>query len=176
VLGLDTFEWYPKAKVETTFSNLFGDIGRLSLQTQDSTKVTAGDLLPILGAPPRFISVDGAHTSAAVLHDLGLAESLLAKGGIVAIDDFLNPRAIGVGEGAYRYFLGRDGRGLIPFAYCANKLFVAAGEDAARFSKEIWQFADKNPKLTMSVEFKRLLSQGRHWVELELLGRPVLVF
>ena len=29
VLGLDTFEWYPKAKVETTFTNLFGNTGRI---------------------------------------------------------------------------------------------------------------------------------------------------
>jgi SAM-dependent methyltransferase len=176
VLGLDTFEWYPKAKVETKFATLFGKPARLTLQTGDSTKATPGDLLSILGSPARFISVDGAHTSAAVLHDLNLAERLLAPGGIVAIDDFLNPRAIGVSEGAYRYFLTREGRGLIPFAFCANKLFAAAPADAARFSKQTFQFADKNPTLSMSAEFKRLLSQGRHWVELELLGHPVLVF
>ena len=39
-------------------------------------------------------SIDLAHTAAAVQSDLNLSEQLLGEGGIVAIDDILNSRAI----------------------------------------------------------------------------------
>jgi hypothetical protein len=176
VLGLDTFEWYAKKKVEANFNEIFGGVNRLTLVTLDSTQASAGDLHAALGTPPRFISVDGAHTAPAVLHDLELSESLLTPGGIVAIDDFLNPRAIGVGEGAYRYFLKFGENGLVPFAYCANKLFAARNDDAARWRAKCWTFAESNPSLSMSVEFDKLSKQGRNWVEQDLLGQSVLIF
>src|SRR5262249_39740941 len=89
-----------------------------------STEYDADSLLSgVLRAPPRFISVDGSHETHDVLWDLALAEQMLATDGIVALDDFLNPLALGVNEAANRFF--SVPRQLVPFAYIANKLFLA---------------------------------------------------
>ncbi len=175
VLGLDTFQWSPRERVDENFARLFGTPGRLVLTTGDSARFRPSDVVGELGGKPRFISVDGAHTAAAVLGDLTLAEQVLADGGIVAIDDVLNPRAFGVGEGAYRYFLARDGRGLAPFAYCANKLYAAHRRDVDRCRAAVWQFTRDNAGLGVADKFNRLLGQGRDWVEQALFGCPVLV-
>jgi hypothetical protein len=175
VLGLDTFQWYPRENVEKNFARVFGSPHRLTLTTADSTQVTAGDVVEKLGGKPMFISVDGAHTAPAVLHDLLLSEQILTDGGIVAIDDVLNPRAIGVGEGAYRYFLTRERKGLTPFAYCANKLYACHRHEAGRFSQAVWQFTRDNPGLKVADDFNDLLAKGRAWVEQDLFGLPVVV-
>ena len=176
VIGMDTFEWYPSEWVERNLRALFGDLDRLKLITKDSTKVILKEFQASLPNAPRFISVDGAHTSPAVLHDLELSEALLAPGGIVAIDDFLNCRAIGVSEGAYRYLLKRSVTKMVPFIFCANKLFVCRIEDVAYWRSQGWKFAESNPTLPMCIEFDKLLKKGRSWVEQELLGQPVLIF
>ncbi|HEX4053986.1 MAG TPA: class I SAM-dependent methyltransferase [Tepidisphaeraceae bacterium] len=176
IVGLDTFEFYPRPKVEKNFSAAFREKDRLILVTSDSTLATPQDLLISLRTNPRFISVDGAHTAQAVQSDLALSEKLLAPGGIVAIDDFLNPRAIGVGEGAYRYFISRGSAGLVPFAFCANKLYAARKADGDEFKRALWNFAAQNSDLAMSREFSRLAAQGKHWVEQELLESTVLIF
>jgi hypothetical protein len=175
VLGLDTFQWYPREKVADHFKGVFGESDRLTLMVADSTKVTPGDIVGALGGKPSFISVDGAHTSQAVLNDLRISEEILTKGGIMAIDDILNPRAIGVSEGAYRYFLSREGSGLAPFAYCANKLYVAHRSEVDRFRGAAWQFITDNPGLEICVQSNKLLEKGRHWVEQPLFGYPVVI-
>src|SRR5277367_6220785 len=45
VVGLDTFEWYPRSGVEQTFARVFGKPTRLQLVTSDSTKVSPADVL-----------------------------------------------------------------------------------------------------------------------------------
>jgi hypothetical protein len=70
----------------------------------------------------RFISVDGGHTSEATCHDLKLAERLLCKGGIVALDDILNPDWTGVISGLVRYL--SEGGTLVPCALIPNKLLL----------------------------------------------------
>jgi hypothetical protein len=176
VLGLDTFQWYPREKVIENFDRIFGQPDRLLLLTGDSTQIQPAEIQDKLGGKPCFISVDGAHTATAVLNDLNLSQQILADGGIVAIDDLLNPRAIGVSEGAYRYFLSREkAADLAPFAYCANKLFAAHRRDVARFHEAAWQFTRSNPTLKVVSDFNQLLAKGRDWVEQQLLGCPVLI-
>jgi hypothetical protein len=175
VLGVDTFQWYPREKVDENFKRVFGNPDRLALVTGDSTQMQPAEIVKKLGRKPSFISVDGAHTASAVLNDLKISQEILAEGGIVAIDDIFNPRAIGVSEGAYRYFLSREGEGLAPFAYCANKLYAAHRADVARFNEVVWQFTRSNPGIKVADEFNRLLVNGRSWVEQELLGSPVVI-
>jgi hypothetical protein len=52
-----------------------------------------------------------------------LAEEVISKEGMVAIDDFLNPAAFGVNEAVNQFFL--QPRNLVPWAYLPNKLFLA---------------------------------------------------
>jgi hypothetical protein len=175
VLGLDTFQWYARERVDETFKRVFAQPDQLVLWTEDSTRTAPGQVLEKLGGKPRFISIDGAHTAAAVLNDLMISEQVLADRGIVAIDDVMNRHAIGVGEGTYRYFLNRDSQGLVPFAFGANKLYVALHRDVKRCHEAAWNFTRSNPGLKVTDHFNQLLTTGRDWVEQDLFGFPVVI-
>lgn len=97
------------------------------------------------GARVRLMSVDGDHARAAVLHDLALAEAVLAPGGLIAADDLFNPWYPGVTEALYDFC--RSGRetgvhDLEPVAFVApngpvetgaGKLFLARSAYARRY-------------------------------------------
>ena len=106
---------------------------------------------------------------------MSLAEQALAQGGVVALDDFLNPRAIGVCEGAYRYLLQSTAR-LRPFVYAANKLFLAEPKYHKLYRAGIETFLEQRPELSMTVEFRRLEKMGRNYVEQMLVDTPVIIF
>jgi hypothetical protein len=103
-----------------------------------------------------------------------LAQKLLHDGGIIAVDDFLNPRAIGVSEGTYRFFLESE-PSLRPFAYCANKLYLAEPRYHDRYASAFWTLAKEFPELPMIQAFNRWLQMGRNYVEQDLLGNKVLL-
>ncbi len=75
-------------------------------------------------------SIDGSHHLEDVMHDLSLADAVLADDGFVAYDDFLNPNCMGVNEAFFRYAFKVDGASmnLVPFAYVTNKLFLCRPE------------------------------------------------
>lgn len=77
----------------------------------------------------RFFSVDGGHTEAITVNDLRLAERSIAPGGIVALDDILNPHWTGVISGLARY--NAEGGALRAMALVPNKLFLCASNDVA---------------------------------------------
>ena len=96
VTGVDLFRGISTKDVTAHFQRVFGDTERLDLVQQDSGKLDAAGVLDTLHqVRPRFISVDGDHGAKAVAHDLALAADLLGEGGIIAVDDYLNPMAIG---------------------------------------------------------------------------------
>jgi hypothetical protein len=175
VLGLDTFQWYSREAVQENFKRVFAQPERLVLWAEDSTRSTPAQVVEKLGGKPRFISVDGAHTAAALLSDLMISEQILAGGGIVAIDDVMNPHAFGVSEGTYRYFLNRDRQGLVPFAFGANKLYTAHHRDVKRCHEAAWEFTRSNPGLKLTDDFNKLLEKGRDWVQQDLFGFPVVI-
>ncbi len=93
------------------------------------------------GATVRLFSVDGDHTKDAVLHDLALAESVLAPGGVIAADDLFNPWYPTVTEALYDFFRGAS-HDLEPIAFVAangpvetgaGKLFMARKAFARRY-------------------------------------------
>src|SRR5215218_153441 len=66
---------------------------RVYVLEQDTLALTANRILVNTGDdadphPFRFISIDGAHDYEHALHDLMLAHTMLATGGIVALDDW----------------------------------------------------------------------------------------
>lgn len=81
----------------------------------------------------RFISVDGGHTADITRSDLRLAQGRLVEGGIVVLDDILNPDWLGVVTGLANYLA--DGGTLIPFALSANKLYLATSAEYAHTYK-----------------------------------------
>ena len=48
----------------------------------------SSDYSTVLEGTFRFVSVDGSHDADTVLSDLHLAERMLVKGGVVALDDW----------------------------------------------------------------------------------------
>lgn len=177
VFGIDIFRYgNTEDEVYETFRAAFGEGHRLKLSHLSSTDLSPAGLTDLVGGNRmRWISIDGSHEGDAVCHDLVLAESLLADHGVIAVDDFLNSRAIGVSEGAYRYFLKVGEGRLMPFACCGNKLFVARSADYANLHAAALKFLADNPDLTMSQTFETWRKNGDHWVDFVLLGAKCLV-
>jgi hypothetical protein len=123
----------------------------------------------------RWISIDGGHTADSVCNDLILAEAVLADRGVVAVDDFLNSRAIGVSEGTYQFFLNKNSNCLVPFAYCGNKLFVCRRAAHEFYQSMTLQFLHDNQQLPLSQTYFSWKSKGDNWVNFDLLGHKCLV-
>lgn len=175
VVGIDTFAWSDKNLVLGVFSEVFGSNRSLALYQADSRTLRPPDVLGYFGGrKPAFISVDGDHNAAPVCADIELAEAVLAEGGIVAVDDFLNPSAIGVSEGTYRFFFEKP-RLLRPFCYSANKLFLAEPRYHEFYRSGIIEFARQRPDLHPNREFVHQLSSTPEYVDQALLGAKVLI-
>lgn len=98
----------------------------------DALRVLVGDSMVLRpedvlthsdGRKFRIISVDGGHTAEHVMNDLGLASQVIVGGGVIFLDDFLNPHWPGVHEGYVRYMLHAN-RNLAPVIYADNKLLL----------------------------------------------------
>ncbi|UWR22520.1 class I SAM-dependent methyltransferase [Sulfitobacter sp. S190] len=122
IVGYDIFNENQVPRVEDALGAGFGGLGNIRLVQVDSTTLTPERVLRDCGGAPVFISVDGSHEAEPVLSDMRLAEAVLDPRGIVAMDDVLNPVALGVNEAVGRYLNG-DAPQLVPFAYVANKMF-----------------------------------------------------
>ena len=177
VIGVDIFQYgNTEAEIYELFGSLFADSkDRLSLIRSSSQDLDGGQLRQAAGGNTySFISIDGGHTATAVCNDLITCESVLGPRGIIAIDDFLNPMAIGVSEGTYRYFLNSDNN-LVPFAWCANKLFVCRRACAGKYADMVLEFINKFPTIPVSKRFLELRQNGDHWVNQDLLGGKCLI-
>jgi hypothetical protein len=177
VVGIDTFQWSNSDEVVATFARLFGSADGLRLIKASSRDFTPASLLEALGGrKASFISVDGDHTAMAVRSDLFLVQEVLSEGGVIVIDDFMNSRAIGVSEGAYRYLLASEDAPIRPFANCLNKLFVADRKYHDTYRAAIAAMLEEAPDLPQAQEFVRMQKMGQGYVEQELLGSKVLLF
>jgi hypothetical protein len=175
VVGIDPFEWSPRQTAVDALTRAFGSLDGLALVTADSRSLNAGDLLAMLGnVQPSFISIDGDHSSEAVRSDLVLATAALRPGGIIAVDDFMNPRAMGVSEGVYRYFLLDERGSMRPFAHCGNKLFVAERHYHEMYCNAISLFFEQEPTLPMVQQFNSFRNLGPSYVEQHILGVTVI--
>jgi hypothetical protein len=88
----------------------------------NSADITAKeDRAELSGNDIHFVSIDGDHTFEGALRDMRLSKSLINPGGILALDDFLNPGCLGTTESALLFLQESD---FEPICYIANKLFV----------------------------------------------------
>jgi len=131
IVGLDTFQYVDQNRVLAFLNPVSADYDKISLIKGLSREWNASDIVAKLGAPSRFVSIDGSHDKLDVLWDLKLAEELASKEGVVAVDDFLNPTALGVNEAVNQFFL--EPRNLVPWAYLPNKLLLARPTWAHRY-------------------------------------------
>ena len=121
-----------RIRPEADLAAAFGSLGNIALVQVDSTTLTPARVQSDCGGAPVFMSIDGSHEADPVLSDMRLADAILDPAGIVAMDDVLNPLALGVNEGVAR-FLSQPAPGLVPFAYVANKLFCCRPDHQALY-------------------------------------------
>jgi len=137
----------PPGSDEETFETFHANMARFGYAeacetiVADSGTLDAASLRARLGANIRLFSVDGAHGHGAVMHDLALAESVLAPGGVIAADDLFNPWWPGTTEAIYD-FLRSTTHDLVPIALVAangpietgaGKLMLARASHASRY-------------------------------------------
>jgi hypothetical protein len=108
----------------------------VTILERDSRAVTTDVILQSLGARCQFVSVDGDHTMDGARLDLHLAETVLAPGGIVSVDDFPNMACPGVTEAVLRYSIEAPD-GLAPFLQVSNKLFMTQRAHTERYRQAI---------------------------------------
>jgi hypothetical protein len=140
---------------------------RSTILARDSQTLTPAELLA-LGGPIRLFSVDGGHTRGHAGHDLALAEACLAPGGVVLLDDFLNPAWPGVTEAAILH-LHHPANALAPLAICGGKLFLARRVDHAA-----WCLALAERLLPWAASAQPLELAGMRCWRLAFTGQPEL--
>ena len=174
VLGVDTFQMAAREKVLEHLQPVITACKVMpSLLQSFSTNCRVEQLLGRLLQRPRFISVDGSHERDDVYYDLELAEQLLAPGGVIAVDDFLNPMTFGVNEATHIFFARP--RRLVPWVYCQNKLFLSDRQWVARYRAMIEERVRGDEIEPHSARFRQLEKDSRLLVEQKLWGSPVLL-
>src|ERR1700730_7384251 len=163
VVALDTFQFVPLETVKRAVAPIADPESIVWLQTS-STLCSSRQLLQILGADPRFISIDGSHECDDVFWDLRLAEDMLAPRGLVAVDDFMNMVAMGVNVGVHKFFA--TPRNLAPFAYTSNKLFLCRPQLAPSYKHAFEQ-------MVVADQIEPLSAKGL--VERTLWGKSLVV-
>ena len=115
---------------------------RLRLHRGPSTGLGQRQWRELLGAPARFVHVDGEHTRSAVRNDLALAAGFLAPSGAILVDDVLHPWFPDVTLGVADFLNGHpelravalfDRQG--PMRNGGPKLLVTAVEDEDRYKQ-----------------------------------------
>jgi hypothetical protein len=137
-VGVDMFEYLTIEKFQAYFDEKFSpkqlaEISdfRWSVLAKPSCDISAAQLFGELGSEARFVSVDGSHEYDDVLWDLRVAEQVLAAGGIISADDFINPICLGVTAAIYHFLDATPA--LVPFAHVSNKLFLCRPGWADRY-------------------------------------------
>lgn len=174
--GFDTFQWVPEEEAMLNLHRACGQDAPFRMIAGDSSELTPEGLAAVLGAPAAFASVDGSHDAGPVEHDLRLADAATAPWGLVALDDFYNPMAIGVTEGLFR-FVARGEGDLAPVAFCKNKLLLAREAHAEHYAAQFLRFCETTTELkSVRAWLEMHERQGEHWVRQRFLDRLVWVF
>jgi hypothetical protein len=175
VLGIDIYTDISEDDVTANIIAACGDSSRLRLLKADSTTLKAETLLDqFTGARPRFVSIDGSHISEHVCSDLCLAESIIGDCGIIALDDFLNPLAIGVSAGFYKFFMNSK-ETLVPLAYGSNKLYLCTKASKGYYEDAIFRFVMDYEFLPTAQDFTSRQLRGRQWIEQKIFANKLLI-
>lgn len=159
VVGVDLFTNPTLAEVQNTIRPVIADTRAILILLQcHSVELDAATLLQHLNEKARFISVDGSHERNDVYWDLCLAEQLIAPGGIVAVDDFINPAAFGVNEATHLF--SSHPRRLVPWAYIENKPFLCQSPWAQRYRDMLEAIATRDQTEAHSKHFRRMRTRA----------------
>ena len=125
----------------------------------DSSSLTLLDKVELMRdrGPFRLFSVDGCHTVEHTLSDLWTAQDCLAPGGVVILDDFMQPHWPGVTHATHLFCA--DAPRLAPFLYAYHKLFFVGVGWHAHFVEACAQALGHNEALRTTTMFgHRVLS------------------
>ena len=186
VVGVDTFSYVAMPEFLNGFMEIVGPYllqraGGLTELGTSLIEANSTDVGPIElrahfgGADARFISIDGSHEFDDVVWDLQVARSLLAPGGIVAVDDYLHPICLGVTAATDRFLA--TCQDLVPFAYVANKLFLSRPGWADRYRNETEQAILRDQTDLKAQRFKGHFDRGeagRRDIEAQYTGYRIL--
>jgi predicted O-methyltransferase YrrM len=174
IIGLDTFQYVTldQIKIHLSHGNLI-DYVNLKLIKGLSNEWSANELLSELGGSARFVSIDGSHEKEDVYWDLRIAEEIISVRGIVAVDDYLNPMTLGVNEAVNHFF--NQPRNLVPWAYIANKLFLARPSWAEEYKKYLEDLVMQDDSDIRSKTFHENLKISRPHVEVKVFNHKIII-
>jgi hypothetical protein len=109
------------------------------VQKADSMTLSSNDILGRIGRV-RIFSVDGGHLYHHVAHDLPLAFSTMAPGGVIIVDDFCNSEWPEVTSATYDFVRAQEGK-IVPAILTRNKLYLAPPEIASAYGEIATRFA-----------------------------------
>ncbi len=126
----------------------------------DSIALTALDKTKIMErrGPFKLFSVDGCHTAEHTFNDLITAQEFLSPGGILILDDFMQPHWPGVTE-AVNMFYNRSVPKVKPFfCYCHKLFFVGYGWHEVLLQACLSRFEGRDNARTTAMFGSRVLS------------------
>ena len=130
-INLDSSGRGDLASFKSNLDKFHIDSSRVRVFKGSSEDVKPDYVLQEVG-PVRFFSVDGGHWKSIVQNDLRLAESTLAAGGIIALDDYCRAEWPDVTYG-YSLWQEQSESDVIPFAVGSNKLFLCRRDHAPAY-------------------------------------------
>jgi hypothetical protein len=180
VVGIDTFEYKPFEAVKETIAKLMPQLAStLTLYPESSRSFSTDKLIAVLGRKARFISIDGSDEYINILHDLVLCNDSLDDGGIIAVDGFLNPRAMARNRAVNAFMEQISSRARRPdlegFAYVTNKLFLARHEAATAYREFVDNLLTQDKESYYGRFFNEQMAIGRALVEQPFFGASVIV-
>lgn len=140
-LGIDVFDAQEKnldssgrgdfEKLQENLDRFLENKSKVRIFKGSSEDVEYGYILQEVG-PVRFFSVDGGHWKSIVVNDLSLAEKTLARGGVIALDDYLRADWPDVTTG-YLSWQESTTSNIVPFAIGSNKLYLCHSDYSATY-------------------------------------------
>jgi hypothetical protein len=112
----------------------------------DSLTLASNDILSRVGRV-RIFSVDGGHHYRHVAHDLPLAFSTLATGGVIVVDDFCNPEWPEVTSATFDFVRAQEGK-IVPAILTKNKLYLAPPDIASAYGEFATRFAAREKQMS----------------------------
>lgn len=114
------------------FNKYFSNLDRLHIYEKPSQQLTPKEI----GNNFRFFYIDGGHLMEETFQDLCLAEKVISRKGIIAIDDYFNEFWPGVSGGVCKFLTEKPGR-LVPLLIGHNKIVFCRPQEYNWYFKKL---------------------------------------
>lgn len=180
VVGIDSFVHSPDPegfarRVRERFEAEGSTRGKLTLITEDSTKLTPQRVQAAEPGEFRLFSIDGGHLAHEALSDLKLVAPMMTTGGIMVLDDILNHTCPGVIEGTLDFLKSPAGEPFAAFCLVGNKLLVCDKESAEGYRQYLRELIDRYPEVSLFRDCAYTLSTFPEGVYPRLCGSDLMV-